>query len=78
MRKRRDRSGRDGEGGGLSPKLAAQLLSTFLLTHTNPTLTCFGGKAFRSPGSKIPKCQHPRDPSSRLFRENQFTESQLI
>ena len=78
MGKRRDRRGRDGEGGGLSPKLAAQLLSSFLLTHRNPTLTRFGGKAFGSPGSKIPKCQCPRDPISRLFRENQFTESQLI
>ena len=38
--------GRDREGGGLSPKPAAQLLTTFLLTHTNPTFTRVGGKAF--------------------------------
>lgn len=39
-------TGRDRQGGGLSPEPAAQLRTTSLLTHTNPTFTRVGGKAF--------------------------------
>ena len=39
-------TGRDRQGGGLSPEPAAQLCTASLLTHTNPTFTRVGGKAF--------------------------------